>query len=743
MKRSIPRGDGRGAHGWLSQKALVALAVACLSCACAISAGAQPSPAAPSSVGPVTTAELVETKGLSGLAVSPDQSYAVVRIDGQSVGDNVTRVDWAVIRLADGNVSMIADAGGPLWNINGFLGLEIPQWSSDGVWVYFRRLKDAQVQVWRVKRDGTGLTQVTHDPADIKTFVVESDGRVTYAVGPADREQIRSAEIQEAEDGVLLDGSVIPGFPITASFPVNGRMATYRILPNSPGYGYATLFGDLPLRVKTIADGAVVTLSATDARATRLSDIFTRSSGGLMPVDPADAKRAESAASGRVASIAASTADDPASRSGYVLSWTGEGTTGSHATCNHTLCVEADHIDLVGWAPDGVTLVARSRTFETVRLIAWNTKSNSVKSIVELDGVLGSYESGAQGSCQLARDEALCIYAASNMPPRAVAINLTSGGQRLLLDPNPSLTADRLGRVEKLTLKDRFGSTTVGWLLLPNKQPFNGKLPLVMTSYGCRGFLLGGSGRDVPEHVLAGLGYAAMCIDMGFDVVRRPASFEWTQSNARRSGVDFFEDAKATLVARGLVDPDRVLISGFSGSVGDVTTGLTQSNEFTAAIVTTQGSFDAIGCYLGAALQTCARLARREGYPLPYDERTSLLKDSPAWRVEDIHAPLLMQLPESEYVSMMQLFGAMLEHGRAVEMHVYPGAYHYKNQARQRLAVYERSVDWINFWLKGIDSLDPRYAAQSSRWQTMRTAQCALFGSPQTNPERERPWYCH
>jgi dipeptidyl aminopeptidase/acylaminoacyl peptidase len=242
----------------------------------------------------------------------------------------------------------------------------------------------------------------------------------------------------------------------------------------------------------------------------------------------------------------------------------------------------------------------------------------------------------------------------------------------------------------------------------------------------------------VPEHVLASLGYAAVCVDLGASVIRPAPGFKMTPVTADLSALDFFENAVEVLSDAQLADPARVALSGFSASSTHIAFALTQSDRFTAAIVTTGGSFDAISCYLAANYRSCERRARQEGFERPYDSRNGILKDSPAWNAEKIRTPLLMQLPEAEYTGMMQLYGALMEYDRAVEMYVFADAFHYKHDPRQRLTVYDRNIEWIDFWLKGAASSRPDHAAQNSRWRGMRDGQCAL----PPNEASGGMWYC-
>jgi dipeptidyl aminopeptidase/acylaminoacyl peptidase len=671
--------------------------------------------------------------------LSPDGKYAVIRVDHQEVAGNATILEWRVVRLSDGETWTIADGGAPRWNLNGYIAPETPQWSPDGSWIYFRKVRNEEIQLWRVSRDGRRQEQITHDPADVQAFIITADGRVHYAVGPATRSEVMAAEQVERDSGVLLDSNIIVGFPIAGSFPVNGRMATFR-LDKASVTGRSTLLGSLPLKVFTLDAGLRNPRPADPALEKRFGDFWRESYGGLGISDPGRAGRAKHAKTGRVATVepAGDASGAAGSRSGRLLR--SRGPDGAAHTCTDTRCTDADHLDIVGWS--GEELIFQTRTFETVRLNAWDVGAGKLRTVLTTEGVLGSSESGIWGECQLAGATAVCIAAAADLPPRLVSIDLKTGARRELLDPNPDLTSDRLGVARKVTLHDRYGNATVGWVVLPGREApaaTSKRLPLVITSYSCRGFLLGGSGRDVPEHVLAGLGYASVCIDGGGDVVRRAEGFVHTQENGNRSFLDYFEGAVRALDAEEIVDRKRVLLTGFSGSSTATAFAISQSDMFTAAAVMTGGSIDPIVCHLAAHYRSCVNLAKEAGLPLPFDYRSGVLADSPALNVEKIRTPLLMQLPEVEYAGMMQLYAAMLDYGRAMEMYIFPEAYHYKNQPRQRLAVYQRNVDWAEFWLRGIESSDAKFADRNARWEEMRASQCRLFDA---EPAGGRPWYC-
>ncbi len=89
---------------------------------------------------------------------------------------------------------------------------------------------------------------------------------------------------------------------------------------------------------------------------------------------------------------------------------------------------------------------------------------------------------------------------------------------------------------------------------------------------------------------------------------------------------------------------------------------------------------------------------------------------------------------------MLQLFSAMRDLGRAVDMYIFPDAYHYKHDPRQRLAVYDRNLAWMDFWLRGTVSHEPVRAEEIERWRLMKDKQCTLFAGDEG--AADPPWYC-
>ncbi len=751
----VGRAISRSAAGRLTRTGAAAVAVALvLACTHQINpVWAQARPVEDSAPRGISALDLVQIAQLSSLSVSPDQRFAVVRLDRDNVERNKTDLTWFRVRLQDGKVNRVCHAGDPLWDVNGGLEGAVPQWSADGMWVYFRSLEGQQVQVVRCAADGARREQVTQAEADVQDFIIDGSQTLHVALEGASRDEIKRAESREYDAGVLMDETTIPGFPVVRSFPYNGRMATYRTVrsPDAVAGGRrAPLLGDRPVRFVSMKLSERTMRPASKATAKRFTEWWAVSPGA--PYDPSHRAEFVSPNGNQVVKTVRAEGSTlpatPTSRSGSLLQWS-DSKTGGISVCRETVCKDADVVSPLGWTRDGLSFVVQTTTFGTRGLHLWDPVANTLRLMTSTENELGSALSGVFGNCHTAAGsslgEAVCLESGADNPPRLVAFNLETGTRRVLFDPNMSLRTSTLGVAQKISIKDRWGGETYGRLVLPRSwvdlpEGARPRLPLVITSYFCPGFLTGGSGGDVPEHVLAGQGYAAICLDLTTTSVRQGEGRDRTQEKeSYYQMLDFFEDAVRVLDEKGVVDPERVVVSGFSASATAVTYGLFKSNRFTASIITTQGYMDPITCYLNSAQGLC-RDYNKTRWPLPYDSATGRYAEfSPARHVTEIRTPLLMQLADVEYQAMMQLHSAMLDYDRPVEMYVFPDEYHHKRQPRHRLAVYNRNVDWIKFWLRGVEQGGSDLQGQYARWREMRVRQCQLFA---VDSVEEKPWYC-
>ena len=90
-----------------------------------------------------------------------------------------------------------------------------------------------------------------------------------------------------------------------------------------------------------------------------------------------------------------------------------------------------------------------------------------------------------------------------------------------------------------------------------------------------------------------------------------------------------------------------------------------------------------------------------------------------SYSVDKLRAPLLMQMPEREFRTNVELAARIGRAGKAVELWAFPYETHIMYQPRHKRAVYERNFDWFRFWLQGHVDPDPQKAEQYLRWRAM------------------------
>lgn len=181
--------------------------------------------------------------------------------------------------------------------------------------------------------------------------------------------------------------------------------------------------------------------------------------------------------------------------------------------------------------------------------------------------------------------------------------------------------------------------------------------------------------------------------------------------------LEAIEDPVRIAIARGIADPARIGITGLSD--GSSTVGF--SRLFSAYAMSNCCWDTNLAMRVGPS---AARIFYDMGYPRTVD-------DSPAatafWKgiaftpnARHIRGPILVQVADDEYLSALQTFTALRELDRPIEMYVFPDEHHVKWQPAHRLAVYNRAIDWFDYWLNGNKA--PGRAEEVARWEAMRAA---------------------
>jgi hypothetical protein len=327
-----------------------------------------------------------------------------------------------------------------------------------------------------------------------------------------------------------------------------------------------------------------------------------------------------------------------------------------------------------------------------------------------------------------------------NTPPRLHAVELKggkpTGRDELILDPNPGLLDQvALGKVEIVEGKLSGDDTWRGYLFYPvNYQPGRRYPLLIQSFYGATvtsEFTLYGFGSlgptvvaCYPGQVMANRDVAVLHVNVHMGSKFGTAEEAETRKNGLTAAAEY-------LVERGLADPAKVGLAGFSRNGWYVEYSITHSGYPYAAVMSADNwdpsytSTLLFGFFEDAAVVN--------GGPAFGSGLQRWLEKAPGFNVERISAPLL-KIEQSTgglfgVLSQWELVSRMRFLEKPFEYYVMPNASKYGSHNTQNpgqiMAVQQRAVDWFDFWLNGREDPDGSKADQYAGWRRLRAQQQA------------------
>jgi dipeptidyl aminopeptidase/acylaminoacyl peptidase len=634
------------------------------------------------------------------IALSPGGTSLAFEMRRANPASNSLCLGIYVINLRPGARPILIDEGGDLIRLrydfrgkagypSGLILDRLPRWTSDGRAVFFLKQMEGTVQVWRAEADGSGSRPITRSPDDVVDFRIEGDGRsIVYKTQPGLRTGLKAIEA-EGLDGFRYDDRFSP-------------MASNR--PFVPGpLAYQT-------RVQTDAPGAEIRQASSSQEA-----LF-----GWDPAAPHDALATASSRRGDSAWLAIDGQHYPP----QMRLWA-RLANGRTFACSSSNC--ADHISDLWWISDGRLRFIRREGWdhEATSIYEWRPGRTTPRRILLTDDVLASCVPDPAG--------VICLREASLRPRYIARIDLPSGREAEIFDPNPEFRVLQLGQAERLHWRNAQGLEAFGDLVLPVGYQPGKRYPLIVVQYESRGFLRGGTGDEYPIQLFAAHGFAVLSFN-------RPTNFgatvdARTLAEAQRANDKDYADRRSVqssletgiklLVDRGIVDPNRMGITGLSDGASTVNYALINTRLFKAAAFSSCCWDSSLAISVGPGSMTTFA----DRYP-------SVLSDSdPIWdpvsiakNAAHLDVPMLLQISDGEMLGALTAFTALRDHHQPADMYVFPGEYHVKWQPAHRLAIYRRSLAWFQFWL-GTDGPIEAPHDELARWEALRRERAAREAS--------------
>jgi dipeptidyl aminopeptidase/acylaminoacyl peptidase len=625
--------------------------------------------------------------------ISPDGRWAALQLRQADPQRNAHCLAMVIVNLSRKVPPRLVDQGGDaiLFTFDfrgmadfpsGLMKVITPRWSGDGRWVAFLKRSGGRTQVWRAFADGSGSAPLTNSQEDVVDFRIGSDGRsIVYATRPGLRQQQREYE-QEGLNGWRYDDRFAPWI-------------SKRPMPRAP----------VERRIQVLDDGDGQARAATAAEAAMVDvDREIIAVAGAAPALESEGLE-----------IGATGLSGGAVSGGFRARLDG----GATATCADPACEGA----MSPWWMPGKRHVRFFRRDGWARgstaIYDWDLGSGEVRRLYMTEDLLSSCTPDARSL--------ICLVDSSLLPRRLVRLDPVTGERETLFDPNPEFSRLALGKAERLHWRNGFGIETIADLVLPVGYRPGKKYPMVIVQYDTRGFLRGGTGDEYPIQAFANRGYTVLSFgrprppvdERGVKEFEEAGRLSLREFSDRRSVQSSLEAGIRLVVDRGIADPKRIGITGLSDGSSTVEWALNHSRLFSAAAMSSCCWDPAFVSRVGP---TAARHFLSEGYP------GILGRNDPFWKdmaleanAHRISTPILVHASEQEFLGAVETYTALREAGVPIDMFVYPDEYHSRWQPAHRLATYRRSLDWFDYWLRGIRSDAPDRQSELKEWDRLRS----------------------
>lgn len=623
--------------------------------------------------------------------VSPDGQSAAFQLRQGDPQRNRYCLAMVILDLSPkGRPSIVDEGGDPILATldlrgiaevpSGLMRVITPRWSADGKWIAFLKRTETGTQVWRAFANGSASAQLTQSDVDVVDFRIGPDGAsIVYATRPDIERQRREIE----KDGL------------------NGWHYDDRFNPSLSKRPFPVAPAERHVQVLDVATGNVRAPTANEAEMVAMDDEFPAHAGAPVPTNVPGIEISATNLSGtaKVGGLRVHLPD------------------GSIASCMAPSCEGATN---PWWMPGHGHV--RFRRWEgwakaSSAVYDWNVKSGAVRRLLVTDDVLTS--------CTRDSRSLICLVHSSLVAGRLVRLDPETGKRETLLDLNPELAHLTLGRPERLHWHNAFGIDTVADLVLPVGYRRGQKYPLVVVQYDTRGFLRGGTDDEYPIQAFANRGYAVLSFQRPAPPSAKIAKdyeeggkLNLEHFTDRRSVQSSLEGGIRIAVDRGIADPARIGITGLSDGSTTVEWALIHSSLFAAAAMSSC-CFDTT--FVANVGPSAARHFLGEGYP------GVLGRNDPFWKdvalevnARRLSTPILLNASEEEFLDTLVTYSALREAGVPVDLFEYPGEYHARWQPAHRLATYRRSLDWFDYWLRGVRSDSPDRQSELKEWDRLK-----------------------
>jgi dipeptidyl aminopeptidase/acylaminoacyl peptidase len=276
----------------------------------------------------------------------------------------------------------------------------------------------------------------------------------------------------------------------------------------------------------------------------------------------------------------------------------------------------------------------------------------------------------------------------------------TGGRAECVTAFNDSFRKIGLIKPEFIRYRSFDGTEIEAALYRPKGLPEGATAPLFVHVHGGPTGAFGDS-FDAWAQLLAARGYAVFCPN-----IRGSTGYGWSflVNNRADWGGGDFKDVMAGvdhLIERGIADPGRLAIGGWSYGGYMAAWAITQTPRFKAAVVG--------ACMSDLASEFGTEIIGTAQYDLwfnglPYEKLDTYIKSSPVTHVKNVRTPALILHGENDTTDPIgqaqQFYRGMKHYGVKCEFVIYPREGHGNREEKHQIDVLQRVLRWSDTHLK-------------------------------------------
>jgi len=332
---------------------------------------------------------------------------------------------------------------------------------------------------------------------------------------------------------------------------------------------------------------------------------------------------------------------------------------------------------------------------------------------------------------------------ATTVPPQLFQYEIGKPSADVLVRLDPQFDTLTLAPFDRIEWKTSTDYTITGMLFRPPDYVEGKKYPLVIQTKGDAGQFLCDFGQFhfpsfAPQPMAnAGMMYLIRTVDRRTwnsvtEINHYPKGYPAGIGEAAFQ-MDIWDSAVKSLDARGLIDPAKVGVIGFSRSGWYTEFMLAHSAiRYRAATAADNVQYSLGEYWLWRLPQVVQTYGSLYGGPPSGPTLDNWLKYSISFNLEKINTPLLLEVTGQgvhetvagavplKLAAESEVFSGLSAMKKPVELYYYPDEVHSPEHPQARLANLQRNLDWYRFWLQGYERPNPEDPQQYLRWESLR-----------------------